>query len=92
MIKVALTNLAKTLNIDIKTLVWIGSLIGALSGAYLTAQKLLAMPLILDKHVQTTEELKSIVDKQLCIMVADHRKVDWQLCWINPAMVVPKEP
>jgi hypothetical protein len=33
-----------------------------------------------------------ILERALCITVADHRKLDWTLCYTNPDAVLPKGP
>lgn len=73
----------------VKTLLAAAALIAALSGFYVTSKAMISVPASLAAHDSVMRtEFKSL-DKMLCIQVADHRKMDWRLCYINPAEVVP---
>lgn len=69
------------------------ALIGALSAFYITGKAIISVPGKLDQHDSVTvagfKAFNSTLDKMLCIQVADHRKMDWHLCFIAPAEVLP---
>lgn len=77
----------------IKTLVAAFTLIAALSAFYVAGKAIISVPGKLDQHAATTSAgsaaINQALEKMLCIQVADHRKMDWRLCYINPAEVLP---
>lgn len=75
----------------VKTLLAAFALIAALSAFYVTGKAMLSVPTKLDQHATQTKALNGTMDKILCIMIADHRKIDWRLCYINPTEVLPVE-
>lgn len=73
----------------VKTVLTVAGLVAALSAAYVTGQAVIAMPSKLAKHDSVTIAESHTLDKILCIDVADHRKMNWNLCYINPSEVMP---
>lgn len=73
----------------VKTILAAFALIAALSAFYMTGKAILSVPGKLDEHAVETKVLNSTLDKMLCIQIADHRKMDWRLCYINPSEVLP---
>lgn len=77
----------------VKTVIAAFVLIAALSAFYLTGKAVLSVPGKLDQHDSVTvagfKAFNSTMDKMLCIQIADHRKMDWRLCYINPSEVIP---
>lgn len=65
-------------------------LCGAIVSSLTTARALLALPTKLDQHTVETQIQTEILRTQLCITVADHRKMDWTLCYTNPYQVLPR--
>lgn len=69
------------------------ALIAALSAFYITGKAIISVPGKLDQHDSVTvagfRAFNSTLDRMLCIQIADHRKMDWRLCYINPAEVFP---
>lgn len=75
----------------VKTILAAFALIAALSAFYMTGKAVLSVPGKLDQHDIQTRAFSNTLDKMLCIQVADHRKMDWRLCYINPAEVLPAD-
>jgi hypothetical protein len=73
----------------VKTLLAAVALIAALSGFYMTGKAMIAMPNLLAAHDSVVRAEFSAFDRMLCIQIADHRRMDWRLCYINPSEVVP---
>lgn len=90
MVKLAsVTSLITQTSTLVKTLIAALALIAALSGFYVTGKAIISVPTALAAHDSVVRaEFKSF-DRMLCIQVADHRKMDWHLCFINPTEVIP---
>lgn len=81
--------LVASVNTTVKVIFWIVALLGTLTGAYSTGKAVLAVPAALATHDSVTRQGNRTLDRMLCLQVADHRKLDWRLCWIDPKSVVP---
>lgn len=77
------------LNGWVKTVIYVGGLIAALTGAYTTGKAIAQVPGKLDQHMADQQATTKVLDKMLCIQVADHRKMDWTTCYIDPTKVIP---
>ena len=79
----------------VKTILAAAALIGASSAFYVTGKAIISVPGKLDQHDSATvagfKAFNATEDKILCLMIADHRKMDWQLCYVNPSEVLPQE-
>lgn len=64
------------------------ALIAALAGAVITGKALIGLPTQLAVHDSTTRELVDVSKKELCITIADHRKMDYNLCFSHPSEVM----
>lgn len=73
----------------IKLVTAIVSFIATASAFYVGGKSLLAVPEKLIQHDSVTVAGFRSIDKMLCIQIADHRKLDWRLCYINPSEVMP---
>lgn len=74
----------------VKAIIAAFALVAALSAFYVAGQSILSIPTKLDKHDSVTVAGFQAIDKMLCIQVADHRKIDWRMCYVNPAEVIPQ--
>lgn len=75
----------------VKLIVGIISFIVGASAFVVGGKALLAVPQKLDQHAAEAHQEYKTLERMLCIQVADHRKMDWNLCYVNPAEVVPSE-
>ena len=66
-------------------------LIGFLAAAIPIGKAFMTMPGKLDDHARATTAQTVILRRALCINIADHRKVDWTLCYTNPDIVMPRD-
>ncbi len=60
------------------------SIAAATVGAVTAGKALVAMPAKLDAHIAQVNKQIDVLDKMLCIQVADHRRSDWTKCLISP--------
>lgn len=65
------------------------ALLASATAFYATGKALITVPEKLDRHDSLTMAGFKSIDKMLCIQVADHRKKDWHLCYINPSEILP---
>lgn len=73
-----------------KAIIGVIALIGALVSGYTPTKAMLEIPSKLAKHDSTTMQMVTTLNHQLCIIIADHRKLDWRLCYTNPSEVMPE--
>lgn len=66
-----------------RTIVAIFALIGFLATATISGKALLAMPTQLEKHMEQTQEQTEVLNKMLCIQIADRQRTDWTRCLTN---------
>ncbi len=88
MVKMAAVFFSNASNL-IKLTIGVFALVATLSAFYATSKSIFAMPGLLAKHDSSTSAGFQSLDRLLCIVVADHRKMDWQLCFIKPDEVMP---
>jgi len=62
---------------------------GALAAAEVKFSAFDKIPGTLARHDSTTVEQTKVLNKMLCLQVADHRRLDWHLCYLDPKLVVP---
>jgi hypothetical protein len=77
-------------NLQLKTVLLIIALVVGLSSAFVSVKPMLEVPAKLAHHDSTTSAIAGAINRQLCIQVADHRDMDWQMCYTNPDAVIPK--
>ena len=66
-----------------RTIIAFAALIGFLVTATLSGRALLAMPSKLDQHTAQTQEQTEVLNKMLCIQIADRQHTDWTKCLTN---------
>lgn len=81
---VSLAGISKAIQITLAG----AALIAALAGAFVTGKALVALPSQMSQHDSTTRELVDVGKKELCITIADHRKMDYNLCFSHPSEVM----
>lgn len=86
-----LSPLIQDMSTKVKLITAIISFILGASAFIVGGKALLAVPTKLDQHSEETRQEFKVLERMLCIQVADHRKMDWNLCYVNPAEVVPNE-
>lgn len=87
-----LSPLLENASVKVKLVAAVISLILTASAFVAGGKALWSVPGKLDQHSVQTKVLNNTLDKMLCIQVADHRKMDWNLCFINPTEVLPTQP
>ena len=74
---------------SVKTVISTIALIVAASTAFISAKPIVELPVKMAHHDSTTQRMADAISHQLCIQVADHRKMDWRLCYTSPNDVLP---
>lgn len=87
-----LSSLLSETSVGLRAIVFLVTVLGMLVAGAASAKAILSMPGKLDKHSADTMTQTEVMKKMLCIQVADHRKLDWTLCYINPDVVLPESP
>lgn len=79
------------MSLSVKALVALVAFVGTVSAFYATAQSLSQVPMKLSEHDKTTQVELHVLERMLCIQIADHRQQDWRLCYTNPSEVLPSD-
>lgn len=85
-----LSELIDNTSTGLRTIIAIVVFAGAMLTSLTGVRALLALPVRLEQHIVETQTQTQILRTQLCITVADHRRMDWTLCYTNPNTVLPR--
>lgn len=84
-----LSDLLDSTSTGVRAIIAAVFIIGLLVAGFTTGKAIVALPGKFDDHDKTTQQQTEVLKTMLCIQIADHRHLDWKLCYINPELVLP---